>query len=386
MNRPRKIGLCFSFLLYYSLSSVALFAQETAEIDAEMQGALEQIAAGTIPGISVAIASPDGMVWSGAAGYSNIQDKHPVSQTHLFGIGDITSQYIATVIMKMAEDGIIDLNQTPHDILGDTVQNIENANSATLYQLLDQTSGIYSWADDANWVRRGRGVQMNPTYLWRRDEQLKYITTDLHSAVHSPGKEYSYSKSNVTLLGLIIEKLTGGPAELEVRNRILDPLNLKDTYFDTFEDVPAGRVVGNYHLATDDFISRVGINYKFDFGLNRLINTTGASLSSEGLAGGIVTSARELALFSAALWSGQLLSGENLKKIYLPKINGQIGLHSEILGFTADSRQIQGSELVIVSFVNLGIANSGDDDIRAYLDTYLDKIILPIAKKYAQQK
>ena len=187
----------------------------------------------------------------------------------------------------------------------------------------------------------------------------------------------------VALVDIIIEKLTGGPIELEVRSRILDPLNLKSTYYDSFEKVPAGSLVGSYHLATNTFISKVGINSKFEFGLNRLINTSGANLSSEGLAGGVVTSARELALFSAKLWGGNFLSKADLKKINPSKINGQIGIHSEILGFTADVRKIEGSNLVLVSLVNLGVANSGENDIKSYLNNYLDKIILPIAKKYA---
>jgi len=59
-------------------------------------------------------------------------------------------------------------------------------------------------------------------------------------------------------------------------------------------------------------------------------------------------------------------------------------MHSEILGFTADIRKIDGSDLIVVSFVNLGAVNSGENDVKDYLDGYLDKIILPIAKKYAQ--
>ncbi len=367
------------FLICYSAS----YAQDRKKIDLEMQDTLEQIARGYVPGISVAIASPEGIVWSGSAGYSNIIGQKPASQTHLFGIGDITSLYISTVIIKMAQDGIINLGDTPYDILGAIVDDIPNAKSANLYQLLDQTSGIYSWADNEAWARRGRGVQMNPKYLWGRDEQLKYIVSNIHPAVHDPGADHSFSKSNSSILGLIIEKLTGGPVELEVRSRILDPLNLKNTYFDSFEKVPTGSLVGSYHLATNTFISKVGINSKFEFGLNRLINTSGANLSSEGLAGGIVTSARELALFSATLWGGIFLSNDDLKKINPAKINGQIGLHSEILGFTADVRKIEGSKLVIVSLVNLGVVNSGENDIKSYLNSYLDKIILPIAKKYA---
>jgi len=373
-------------VIYLALSTVSAFAQENPEIDREMREALENIIGDPIPGISVAIANSDGLIWSGAAGYSNIEDRQTVSQTHLFGIGDISNQYVGTVILQMAEDGIIDLNATPQDILGDVVAGIENAGSASLYQLLNHTSGIYSWSDDEDWVRRGRGVQMNPSYMWRRDEPLKYITKNIHSATHRPGEAYAYSKSNYTILGLVIEKLTGGPLEIEVRDRILGPLNLNNTFYESYEEVPEGSLVGSYHLASDHFISKVGINSKFEFGLDRLINTTGASLSGEGLAGGIITSPRELAVFVTALWSGKIIDNDALENIMPTRLDGQTGIHSEILGFTADIRKIEGRDLVIVSIVNLGAVNSGENETKTYLDSYLDKIILPIAIKYPQIK
>ena len=253
--------------------------------------------------------------------------------------------------------------------------------------MLNHTSGIYSWSDDADWARRGRGVQMNPKYLWRRDEPLKYTIRKLHPATNPPGEIYAFSKTNYTILGLIIEKLTGGPLEIEIRNRIFTPLNLRNTYYDSYEAVPNGSLAGSYHLATDLFISKVGINAKFDFGADQLINTSGASLSVEGLAGGIVTTPRELALFAASLWNGKILSSEKFKYIKPENYKGAIqGIHSEILGFTADIRQIEASDLIIVSMVNLGVVNTGKSERKTFLDNYLDKILIPIAKKYAQVK
>ena len=374
--------------IFFSLvmSTTTVLAQGSIQIDKEMQQAIEKIAENSVPGISVAIVKGNNIIWSGAAGYSNIEENRIISQSHLFGIGDITNQYVGAVIIQLAEEGIVDLNATPQDILGDVVSNIENADTANLYQLLNHTSGIYSWSDDADWARRGRGVQMNPKYLWRRDEPLKYTTRNLHSATNPPGEVYAFSKTNYTILGLIIEKLTGGQLEVEIRNRIFTPLNLRNTYYDSYEVVPNGSLVGNYHLATDLFISKVGINAKFAFGADQLINTSGASLSVEGLAGGIVTSARELALFAASLWNGKILTPENFKYIKPESINGHSGIHSEILGFTADIRQIEANDLIIVSMVNLGVVNTGNSERKTFLDNYLDKILIPIAKKYAQVK
>lgn len=373
-------------LLSLLITITPAWSQDTAAIDKEIRAALNSIVGNPIPGISVAIANSDGALWSGAAGFSNIQDRQIVSQSHLFGIGNITNQFVGTVILQMAKDGIIDLNDTPYSILGESVATIENADSATLLQLLNHTSGIYSWSDNQDWVRRGRGVQMNPKYEWRRDEQLKYATKDAHPANHEAGMSYSYSKSNYTLLGLVIEKMTGGPIELEVRNRILEPLRLRNTYYDTYETVTDGSLVGSYHLASSQFIATVGINSKFEFGDNQLIDTSGASLSAEGLAGSMITTPRELARFAAALWNGKLLDSEATEKIKPKMPNGQTGIHSEILGFTADIRQIENSDLVIVSIVNLGVVNTGENAIKTYLANYLDEILIPIAKKYTQVK
>lgn len=373
-----RINLIMMICACFMASIMPISAQDTLQIDKQMNEALENIVAKPLPGISVAVASRDGLLWSGSAGFSSIEDRLTVSQNHLFGIGDISNQFVGTVILQMAADGIVDLNDTPLSILGDVVANIENADKASLYQLLNHTSGIYSWDKDEDWARRGRGVQMNPKYSWRKDEVLKYISRDAHAATHAPGESYAYSKSNYTILGLIIEKITGGLLEDEVRERILVPLNLTNTFYDSYEVLPFDNMVGSYHLATDPFISNVGINAKFNFGEGRLIKTSGASLSSEGLAGGIISTPRDLALFTIALKGGKLI---DIKSLTAMEENS---IHSDILGFTADIRWLEDEELVITSFVNLGVVNSGENELSNYLNSYFDKILIPIAKKYAK--
>lgn len=381
-----KFSLFRQILLSLLIITPPAWSQDTTAIDNEMRVAIDNFVGNPIPGISVAIANKDGALWSGAAGFSNIEERQIISQSHLFGIGNITNQFVGTVILQMANDGLIDLDATPQSILGDMVANIENADSATLWQLLTHNSGIYSWSDNQDWIRRGRGVQMNPKYIWRRDENLKYATKDKHPAIHKAGDGYFYSKTNYTLLGLIIEKISGGPIEIEIRSRIFEPLNLRSTFYDTYETVTDGSLVGNYHFASNQFIKNVGINAKFQFGDDQLINTSNASLSAEGIAGGMITTPRDLARFAAMLWGGEILDDEQTKIIKPIMNDGQIGIHSEILGFTADIRQIENSDLVIVSLVNLGTVNTGENEINNRLTKYLDEILIPIAKKYAQVK
>lgn len=378
--------MALSFLKYLSLfliiSILPGFAQNTLEIDKEMKAALEKITSEKIPGLSVAIAHKGEIVWSGAAGYSNIEERKTVSQNHLFGIGNISNNFIAVVILQMANEKLIDLNSTPYAILGDIVGEIDNADTATIYELLNHTSGIYSWAKDDDWIRRGRGVQMNPKYRWGKDEPLKYITKIRHAATNEPGDAYFYSNSNYTILGLIIEKVSGGLVEDEVRKRILEPLNLNDTYYDTYEFPPQGQLIDSYHHASNQFISKVGINAKFEFGLDNLIDTSGASLSAEGVAGGIVSTPRDLAIFATSLRDGKLVDAKSLEYMKNPIENELIGIHSGVLSFTADMHWLKNDDLIIVSLANIGTVNSGDSETNEYLNTYVEKILLPIAKKY----
>ena len=359
-------------------------AQNTESHDREMQLAMERITNDTIPGISIALANKEGLLWSGTDGYSDLAEQSPVSQSHLFGIGDVSSQFVATLIAQMIENGFIDPNATPVSILGNVVGNIENADQATLKQLLNHTSGIYSWSDDRDWKRRGRGIQLNPSYRWRKDEQLKYASIEQHPATSKPGAHYNYSKTNYTILGLIAEQVSGGYLEVEIQNQILEPNNLNDTFFDTYQSLPSGKLVGSYHMGTSEFISQIGINANFEFGPGTLINTTGTTLSSEGLSSGMASTPRDVAIFLARLWNGDIIS-KNYVDMFKPLASdGSTSIHSETLGFTIDVRQVENTDLVLVSAVNIGIVDTGESPTATFIKNYVDDILVPVAKKYAQ--
>jgi len=356
------------------------WTQDTASVDTEMREMIERIIVDSdIPGLSVAIANKDGLLWSGTAGHSNIEERSSVSQRHLFGIGDLSNHFIGAAALNLIEDGLLDPNATVGSILGNLVIGIENAERTTIYELLNHTSSISSYDKNNDWERRARGIQLNPTYRWEKDEALKYAEGNSRIITTGGRGQYNYSKSNYTLLGLIIEKVSGGLLEDELILRVLDPLNLKETYLDGFQLPPMGSKVGSYHLGTNDFIANVGVNAKFDFvDDSRLINTSGTSLSAEGAAGGIITTAREFALFQIGMRAGTLFSKDKLTLLNHDKN------HSEILGFTSDMVWLEEQGMIIVVLANLGTVSTGRNDTRSYLSSYVEKNILPIARKYAK--
>ena len=166
-----------------------------------------------IPGLSVALADKNGLIWQGSAGLADITAGLPVKTDHLFGIGSITKTFIAVVILQLAEEGRLALNQTAPDcipsdsVAGQAVTKVPNASLVTIAQLLNHTSGIPSWEDDPLWIKQARGEAQNVDRLWQPIETLPYIENT--PPLHPPGTQYAYANTNHTLLGLVIESVSG---------------------------------------------------------------------------------------------------------------------------------------------------------------------------------
>ena len=139
----------------------------------QLQSILDKSITSGLPGISMAIANTKGIVWSGVAGWYDREQKIPISKEHLFGIGSITKTFTAVVIMQLAEEGLLDLNATPEEILvKEVTQGIANTDKATLLQLLNHTAGVPTWELDKAWIPEGRGKLMVPDNIWEKSEPL----------------------------------------------------------------------------------------------------------------------------------------------------------------------------------------------------------------------
>jgi D-alanyl-D-alanine carboxypeptidase len=336
-----------------------------------------------IPGLSVAIGVGDSIAWAGTAGYSDVSRRVPVRIDDRFGVGSITKTFVATVILQLVEEGKLDLDKTPQEYLDlEIVREIPNTGTATLRQLLNHQSGIPTWEFQEDWIRKGRGDQMQLGYVWGKTETLAYCTGDLLPATNEPGAQYSYSNTNYTLLGLIIEAVTGNDAAAEIRSRILEPLGLENTFLESFEDVPGG-YVHHYHYATPRFQEVAGVHRGFPEIRPYLVESTAANLSPEWTAGGIVASASDLVRWAQALRDGEMLGPEMHREAftYYPPREARrgrsqymqgisrserfyddyaiLGHGGGTLGFTAGMYWLEDTDIVVVVLANVGGMHSG---------------------------
>ena len=356
-----------------------------------------------LPGLSVAVGDSEGLVWSDTAGYSDLMQRVPVKSDDRFCLGSITKTFVATVIMQLVEEGKLDLEKTPADYLDlEIVRNVPNTREATLRHLLSHQSGIPTWEFQKDWIRIGRGDRMTLGHVWGKTETLEYCTGDLLPATNAPGAKYSYSNTNYTILGLIIEQVTGNDAAAEIRKRILEPLGLQNTFLESFEEVPGG-YVSHYHYATPAFLETAGVLRGFTEIRPRVVETTAANLSPEWTAGGMLSSAPDLLRYARALRDGELLGSATHQQMftYYPPAESQanreymlgisrtqraygeyasVGHGGGTLGFSARMIWFEGTDVVIIMLTNIGSMHSGLSPSPVSL--FFNHVLVPAVMKY----
>ncbi|CAI8702522.1 D-alanyl-D-alanine carboxypeptidase [Brevibacillus sp. IT-7CA2] len=243
-----------------------------------------------IPGI-VAAGLSDGEYWSYAAGVANLEDKSPMEPNFTFRIGSVTKSFVATVVLQLVQEKKLNLDDSVEKWLPGVVQgNGYDGNKITIRQLLNQTSGIASYTS----------VEMRHATSFPQ-----YTVDDLvrmglaKPPVFQPGSGWDYSNTNTVLAGLIIQKVTGETYDVQIKKRILDPLQMTDTSFSGSNPKIPGQHATGYNMDVSGNL--------YDF--------TEYNPSWANAAGEMISTGKDLTIFFSALLGGKLLNGEMLKQM-----------------------------------------------------------------------
>jgi D-alanyl-D-alanine carboxypeptidase len=133
-------------------------------------------------------------------------------------------------------------------------------------------------------------------YIWTPRRLVAVATA--HPPLFEPGAKFSYSNTNYILLGMIVEAATGHPVATELRRRVFGPLGLRATFLATSQQIPGPHAHG--YLVS---------------GKGPLQDVTRVSPSYAWTAGGIVSTASDVAMFYRALLGGRLLQPALLKEM-----------------------------------------------------------------------
>lgn len=211
-----------------ALISCKKTADSTPNTDAilQMKAVTDSLVKNThVPGIVALVVDRNrGIDWLYTAGYADVPNKTPMESGLVFRIASITKTFTVTVLLQLADEGKIHLN----DRLSLYFPLYPKADSITLEMLCKMTSGIHNYLNDS--IFQATKIS-DPGRVWLPQELISLGFN--HPFLFSPGSSWSYSNTNTYIVGRIIEQVTGHSLEWEIQHRILVPLGLVNTGFIT---------------------------------------------------------------------------------------------------------------------------------------------------------
>jgi D-alanyl-D-alanine carboxypeptidase len=267
--------------------------------------------------------------WAAGAGMQALASSVPVSTSGRFRIGSVTKTFVATVVLQLADEGRLGLDDPIARHLPGVVPGGE---AITVRQLLNHTSGIYDYAHEREWsTNRWRGEARFRTY--RPQELLDVAFT--RPPYFPPGQGWHYSNTNYVVAGLLIEKLTGKPYGDAVTERIIRPLRLNQTTVPgTDPSLPEPHAHG-YTEVAGTLVDATEMNPSLDWAAGEMISTAGdLDRFFSALLGGELTSAAASTAMRDTIETGQVFRyGLGLQQYDLPCGASVYGHGGELLGF-----------------------------------------------------
>ncbi|MEV7795372.1 serine hydrolase domain-containing protein [Streptomyces sp. NPDC087512] len=165
---------------------------------------------GRAPSLVAAVVRDGRTVWHGAR---TSVDGHGPDENVQYRIGSITKTFTAVLVLRLRDEGLIDLGDRLEKHLPGT-----GAGDATIAELLAHTGGLAA-ESPAPWWERTPG-SLRPELADVLGEQ---------PLLHPMGRRHHYSNPGYTLLGALVEQLRGAPWEDVLRREVLEPLGLDRT-------------------------------------------------------------------------------------------------------------------------------------------------------------
>lgn len=177
-------------------------------------------------GVAVSIRVDGQERWSFTSGISD--ESTPISSEMRFGVASITKTVVAATVMRLVEDGLIDLDDPIGDYLNLNNPNVDE--SITVFQLLNHLAGLKGYFQHPDIWPRVESDLLNPV---PPIEIADYIGDPLFD----PGTRFEYSNSHYLVLGLLIEAVSGKTVGEQMREKFWGPLGLNQIYFGANETI-----------------------------------------------------------------------------------------------------------------------------------------------------
>ncbi|MGI8636081.1 MAG: serine hydrolase domain-containing protein, partial [Segetibacter sp.] len=207
----------------------------------------------------------------------------------VFQIGSVTKQFTAAIILKLEQEGKLSIK----DKLSKYFPQYQYADKITIENLLNHVSGIYNYTNDTAFMKNRVADNLSQEAFWNliKDKPLDF----------EPGSKFRYSNSGFSILGYIIEKVTGKSYESVVRNLLFQPASMTHSGFDFTHYRSPDKSVGYLVLSKAAHLPAPIVDSTVAFS-----------------AGAIYSTVHDLYNWNTALNSGKIIPAAILEKAYKP--------------------------------------------------------------------
>ena len=293
----KKLSAFLFFIIFAAGCNLFDSRMNVEKLGSDLQSLLDEVVSEnkTIPGAALHVEIPHlDFSWYGASGFADRANKIKLKPQNPVRIASNTKTFVAVAILKLCEQGQIDLDSSIRKYLSvESLQIISKDGYTpelmTVRHLLTHTSGLFNYTESKEFSER---YEADVQHRWTRNEQLKGAM-DWGEPYGSPGEIFHYSDTGYILLGEILEQVTGKSFGSALRTLLnYDGLGLTSTWLETLELSPPG-ILDRAHQYEGDFDT---------YAIDPSIDLYGG--------GGIVSTVGDLARFMQAVFTNCVFSND----------------------------------------------------------------------------
>lgn len=344
MPGGRTLAAVFAVLLLAAVPGpTAVAADLRTELDAAIAAKVAEM---DIPGAIVGLSIPGRIEYTTAVGVSDTATGRPMAVDDHTRIGSVTKTFTGTAVLQLVDQGRVRLT----DPISMYVDGVPNGEQITLDMLGRMRSGLFNYSDDEAWQKQFFAeAPTGPDAFATTPRQLVDIAFR-HPPNFAPNEKFEYSNTNTVLLGMVVQRVTGQSLADYVRQHVIAPLGLWQTFWPTNGAMPEPFTHGYLGLPDGGGV----------------VDSTFWNPSWGDAAGAIISDLADMRVWAAAVGRGTLLRPETQAQriagdaaypgvtyaFAIFDTHGWIGHNGDIPGYTTVSVYLPEQDATLVVFTN----------------------------------
>lgn len=342
------------------------FPQLTPAVARQLDDAIRKVMdEAEVPGVQVALSAPGKGAYVRAFGVADKATGAPMTDGLNMRIGSETKTFTVTAMLKLVDAGKIGLD----DPIGKYIEGVPNGDRITLRELAGMRSGLFNYSADEGFFK---ALTSDPQRPFTPQELLDYSFK--HPVLFEPNAKFDYCNTNLILIGLVVEKISGQTLADYITEEVIEPAGLKNTLFPTGAEFPAPHAQGY----TDQTAS------------GKVEDAADWNPSWGWAAGAMISDLPDLRQWAKVLATGELLTpatqAERLDVVQaLPgtgyglgifNVQGWIGHNGSIPGYQTLAVYDAQSKATLVVLLNTDISAEGEEPSTLFGEA-ITKIVTP---------